>query len=360
MVGAPPPSPAPAGLYLHFPFCSSRCSYCDFPAVAGRSADIGAYLQALEFEIINFQKALPEQADSLYIGGGTPSLMSARQLSSLLRTVRKRFDLAPDAEITLECNPEQADEERLLAFAEAGVTRLTIGMQSFDDAVLSRAGRRHSAAEAIAAARLACRLEGLQVNADLILGLPGERLERWGERVAAAAAIGTDHLSIYMLETDKDTPLARAINSGQSAIADAERIGSAYLEMLELLEGHGLHQYEISNFAREGRQSRHNLKYWTDVWFGAFGLGAHAYLEGCRRSNHGNIDDYLAALEAGRDPLATLDPWDPGRRLEEAVIMGLRLKAGLDLEALGERYGSDIMTLYLLHSNELFSRLIAE
>jgi oxygen-independent coproporphyrinogen-3 oxidase len=343
-------------------------------------------MRALESEILKFQEALPDHVDTVYIGGGTPSRMGAERFAGLLRAVGGRFQLAPKTEVTLECNPEALDHASLLAFRQAGVNRITLGVQSFDDDVLRRAGRRHDAARARDALRLAKGLPGIDVNADFILGLPGERLEAWSDSMAAAAALGTDHISVYMLETDKRSPLSREIARGEAVAADGEVIGSAYSDTIDILENLGLRQYEISNFARGGRLSRHNMKYWTDAWYGGFGLGAHSYMDGFRRSNISALDEYIAAVEAGRDPRVSLDPWDPGRRLQEALITGLRLAAGMDLEALGERYGVDVSALYhecwdracddglllregervrltragMLHANELFANLIAE
>jgi len=341
-----PPAEAPAGIYLHFPFCAERCTYCDFATVAGRDDRVEDYLAALRREIASFQPEAPEDADTVYFGGGTPSRMTPEQVARLLDAVRARFRLRADAEVTIEANPESLDAEKLEGYARAGVTRLSVGVQSFDDAVLRRTGRAHDAARAEAAVRLA-RASGVGVvSVDLIAGLPGENLTAWGETVRRAADLRPDHVSVYLLETDKDTPLTRGMRAGRVAAPDDDALARAYEETAELLEARGLRLYEISNFAEAGRQSRHNRKYWTDAPYAAFGLGAHAYAAGARRGNRRDLDGYLASLAAGEDPVESRDAWDASRRLGEALVLGLRLREGVDLSRLGARYGADLLDLH--------------
>lgn len=339
------PTAAPAGVYVHVPFCAIRCSYCDFPTVAGQDARVPVYLDALEREIGTFQPEAEGPVDSVYLGGGTPSRLTPPQVGRVLSAVRARFAVLPGAEVTLEGNPESLGEADLAGFAEAGVTRFSVGVQSLDDAVLRRVGRAHDAAEAEAAVERALAT-GHQVNADLIAGLPGEDLARWQETVTRVAGWGTDHVSVYLLETDKDTPLARALASGRVEVADDDLQAEAYRVTVETLEGAGLAGYEISNFARPGRESRHNLKYWTDVPYAAYGLGAHAYGDGRRRANTRDLSSYLAALREGRDPVEWTEPFDRERRLGEALMLGLRLADGVDLAEVEARYGIDPLLRY--------------
>jgi oxygen-independent coproporphyrinogen-3 oxidase len=327
MIRRPPASPAPAGIYIHFPFCASRCSYCDFTTFAGRDGDIGRYLSALQYEILTFQKGLPGRVDTIYIGGGTPSRMGPERLSDLMAAVRRRFEVATGAEVTLECNPESIAEGSLRSFRQAGATRVSIGLQSLDDDVLTAVGRLHDSSRGTTPVRQACATAGLEVGADLIAGLPGEDLGRWRETIASAASLGIDHLSVYLLEGEQPSPPGLA---------------EAYSATVETLKLDGFEQYEISNFARNGRLSRHNLKYWTDVWYGGFGLGAHSYYGGERRSNTVDLDNYLTAIADRQEPLQRLERWNGAARLEEALILGLRLNEGVDLEALGERYEVDL------------------
>jgi oxygen-independent coproporphyrinogen-3 oxidase len=340
-----PAEAAPAGVYVHVPFCAIRCSYCDFPTVAGQDARLPAYLDALEREIGSFQPEADGPVDTVYLGGGTPSRLTPAQVGRVLDAVRARFPVSGDAEVTLEGNPESLGEAALAGFAEAGVTRFSIGVQSLDDGVLRRVGRAHDAAQAETAVARALAT-GRQVNADLIAGLPGEDLTRWDDTLARVASWGTDHVSVYLLETDKDTPLSRAVRGGRVDIAGDDGQAEAYETTVRVLEGAGLLAYEISNFARQARQSRHNLKYWTDAPYAAFGLGAHAYAAGRRRANTRDLSAYLAALAEGRDPVEWSEPFDAERRLGEALMLGLRLSSGVDLDALAMRYRLDPRSLY--------------
>lgn len=331
----------PAGVYLHVPFCSVRCSYCDFPTVAGRDDRIDAYLDALVREIATMQDGLPPVADTVFVGGGTPSRLDPLQLARVLDAVRVRFRMEDGAEITVEGNPESLTRERLEGYRSAGVTRVSVGVQSLDDAVLRRAGRAHDGKEALRALRDA-RLAGFpDVSADLIAGLPGERLDVWADTLRRVADEGPDHVSVYLLETDKDTPLSRGVRAGRVAVADDDALAAAYETTVDVLDEAGLELYEISNFARSGKRSRHNLKYWSDEPYAGFGNGAHGYNEGHRRANLRDVDAYIAAVARGDDPVEWSEPFDGRRRLAEALFLGLRRKEGVDLPALERRYGED-------------------
>lgn len=342
MIENPPDSAVPAGVYLHFPFCVSHCSYCDFRTVIGQDGLIDRYLVALASEIDHWQPELCSPVDSVFIGGGTPSRMTSTQLSSLLATVRGRFQLGADSEITLECNPESLCAEKLDGYASAGVTRLSIGIQTLDEHVLKSVGRAHDIPTARQAVTMAQQHGAFEINVDLIAGLPGERLDRWEQTVIEVAAMQTDHVSIYLLETENDAPLSRRIKSGRVVVADDDELAQAYQQTVQTFEREGLQLYEICNFARAGRRCRHNVKYWSDGWFAGFGLGAHAYFAGRRRANHGSLERYLASHVAQEDPLEWQDDWDGRLRLEEAMICGLRLVTGIDLVALGRRYNTDL------------------
>lgn len=336
-----PPALEPLGIYVHFPFCSVRCTYCDFPTVAGRDDRIAAYLDALHAEISGGQPDAVGAVDTIFFGGGTPSRMTGAQAERVVSALRSRFDVLPSAEITLEGNPESLTAAALEGFRRAGITRISVGGQSLDDRVLARVGRAHDAAGTRRAVAEARRAGFEDVSVDLIAGLPGEALDRWEATLREVASWSTDHVSVYLLESDKDTPLGRSVRSGRLVLADDDAMAEVYESTVRVLETEGLALYEISNFARGERRSRHNLKYWTDAPFAGFGLGAHGYLHGERRSNRDDLDGYVADAVAGRSPVATRDPYDRDRRLEEALFLGLRLREGVDLGALARRYGID-------------------
>lgn len=338
----PPPATAPLGLYVHFPFCSVRCTYCDFPTVAGRDDRIAVYIDTLIRELGSFQVEAAGAVDTIFFGGGTPSRMSPEQADRVLRAIRRRFDVRDGTEVTLEGNPESLTGEALRGFKDAGVTRISVGVQSFDDSVLSRVGRAHDAGQGKRAVSLAREAGFGDVSLDLIAGLPGEKLNDWPETLSQAAALAPDHLSVYLLESDKDTPLGRAIRGGRTVVAGDDAMAAVYDETVAALASAGYQLYEISNFARGNRRSRHNLKYWTDAPYAGFGLGAHGYVSGARRANRADLDGYLSDVAAGVDPASWREPYDRDRRLEEALFLGLRVVEGVDLNALGARYDVDL------------------
>jgi putative oxygen-independent coproporphyrinogen III oxidase len=340
----PPRAWAPLGIYAHFPFCAVRCTYCDFPTVAGRDDRIEAYLDALIAEIRSSQPDAAGAADTIFFGGGTPSRMSPHQAARVLAAIRERFEVSDDAEVTLEGNPESLTGDALDGFRRAGITRISVGVQSLDDAVLRRVGRAHDAGAAKRAV-VDAREAGLsEVSLDLIAGLPGEDLSRWPDTLREAVALAPDHVSVYLLESDKDTPLGRAVRAGRTQVAGDDAMAATYERTVAVLEEAGFPLYEISNFARGAHRSRHNLKYWSDAPYVGFGLGAHGYVLGERRSNRRDLDGYLADMAAGGSPVDWREPYDRDRRREEALFLGLRVAEGVDLRALGARYDADLMT----------------
>jgi oxygen-independent coproporphyrinogen-3 oxidase len=311
------------------------------------------YLAALHREIAEFQPGAPQTVDTIFFGGGTPSRLSGTQIFDLIQAVRDRFDLLPGAEITLESNPEDLTDEAISRIGKAGVGRLTVGVQSLDPDVLRQAGRGHDGEQAVLAVAAARKANIGQVAVDLIAGLPGEAPDRWGATLRRLAVLEPDHFSVYLLETDKDTPLTRSMRSGRTARPDDDELADAWETTTDYLESAGYRQYEISNYARSipgepDHVSRHNLKYWQDLPYAGFGLGAHAYHQGERRGNRRDLDGYISDLAAGRDPVEERDRWHPVRRLEEALFMGLRLREGVDARQVGSRYGLDLLEAYRL------------
>jgi oxygen-independent coproporphyrinogen-3 oxidase len=327
------------GLYLHVPYCTVRCSYCDFYLVTERDGDRAAFISALCAEIA----AVPEPprgaaADTVHFGGGTPSLLRASQVARVLAALGRVFRLAPDAEIALEANPEDLDAGRLRELAAAGVNRVSVGVQSLDDRLLSVLRRPHTADGAVRALE-ACRGSPIRsIGADLILGLPGEDTARALEALARLADLGLDHLSVYLLEVHPRTRLGREMALGRLEPAPDDATAALYETAADLLTGRGYEHYEISNFARPGHRSRHNLKYWTDQEYLGFGPAAHSYCGGQRWSNAPDLRGYLARAGVGAARID--DPQPRSGRGAEALFAGLRLAAGVDLEVLRRRYGA--------------------
>jgi oxygen-independent coproporphyrinogen-3 oxidase len=339
----------PLGIYAHVPFCARRCSYCDFFVVVGAGPGTERRLAAAlrrELEIAAAQGLGGRPADTLYFGGGTPSRLPAGEVAELLSAVRALFDWRPPGEVTLEANPEGLDERKLAGLRRAGVNRLSLGAQTLDPRALRSLGRLHGPSEVHAAAR-AARAAGFDnLSFDLICGLPGAPVERLRADIEELLAHRPEHLSIYTLDMDKETPLKRAAEAGRTRLPGDEESMAALEAAAARLEQAGYERYEISNFALPGKRSAHNLKYWTDAEFLGVGPSAWSYLGGRRLRCVAHLERYLTAIEAGTIPVETEEAADPDRRLAEAVVMGLRLKAGIDLADCGRPHGRDAWSIY--------------
>ena len=353
------PRPSRPGVYVHVPFCSSICNYCNFNRGLYDEALKTRYVAALRQEIARTggfrlqaegsrvgQGFGPDMADTIFFGGGTPSLLEPAEIGAIIESIREHVDLDPASEITLETNPETVDRDKLERFRGAGVNRVSFGVQSFHDAELKRLGRIHSADRARAAVREARAAGFDNVSLDLMMWLPGQSVEAWLANVDALIAAHPDHASLYLLELYPNAPLKEEMARGGWSLAPDEDAAEMYLRAMERLEAAGLRQYEISNVAREGKASRHNLKYWTDGEWLAFGCGAHGTVGGVRTKNVSSTEDYIARVTNGVDPVTERRVLTANERLEEALFTGLRLTAGLDIEAVGARYGVDVWARY--------------
>jgi len=326
------------GLYLHVPYCTVRCSYCDFYLVPARGRDLEAFVAAMVAEIEAAGAARPRQAvDSIHCGGGTPSILPPPLLARLLDAARAAFAVEPEAEIALEANPEDIDAARAVGWRAAGVGRLAIGVQTFDDGRLQLMRRPHDAARAAASLRAARAAGFASVAVDLILGLPGTGPDPTLADVARAVELGADHLSLYLLEVHARTRLGRAVALGRVAPPSGDAAAGSYEAAADLLESLGYEHYEISNFARPGHRSRHNMKYWTDAEFVGVGPSAHSYMDGRRWANAADLAAYLRC--GGRGVARVYDDQAGRTRAIEALITGLRLADGVDLDRLATRYG---------------------
>ncbi|MBN2491541.1 MAG: radical SAM family heme chaperone HemW [Planctomycetes bacterium] len=333
------------GLYVHLPFCPRRCGYCDFAVVVGREPEAEAYAEALSAEVGWLARTTGRpRLESLYFGGGTPTRTPAAVLR-VLAAVRAAFAVADDAEVTVEANPESATEETLDRLRAAGVNRLSLGVQSFDDGCLRRLGRSHDAAAAGAAVQRA-RERFPEVSVDLMFGVPGTSAKSWRRDLERAVALGPDHVSTYCLTVEEHTPLARAIRRGEAPPSE-DALEAAHMALAAaFLPACGYARYEISNYARPGRASRHNLRYWRNQSCLGAGVAAAAFWAGTRWTNTADFDAYLARA-AGR-PAALFPPGPaadfhehlpPRAALGESILVGLRLLEGVDLGALSARHG---------------------
>lgn len=338
-----PPWIEPRAAYIHIPFCAHRCGYCDFAALAGADHLADRYLDALNRELDSVGE--PRNVETIFIGGGTPTRLSASQLTRLLSMVRTRFHLAPGGEWTIEANPGTLDPQKVEVLAEGGVNRISLGAQSFQPPLLKALERDHDPAEIPKAIDL-IRPRFSRWSIDLIFGAPGSTLRHWEADLDLALSLKPDHLSCYGLVYEKGTPLHKHWQEGQVRAVDEETERSMYAYTIDRLALEGLKQYEISNFARPGHESRHNLVYWANEAYFGFGLGAARYVRGVRSSNTREMLAYLRRIESGRSatgPTETLDP--ESRARETAVLMLRRTQFGLDRDDFRLRTGFDIDAL---------------
>jgi oxygen-independent coproporphyrinogen III oxidase len=332
------------GLYVHIPFCSAICNYCNFNRGLFDAELKERYVAALVHEIASQADGAP--ADTIYFGGGTPSLLEPLEVEAIVGACRRAFALTVDAEITLEANPETVAPERLAGFRAAGVNRLSFGVQSFRDEELQRLTRLHSAARAAEAFAMARRAGFDNISLDLMMWLPQQTIPQWLESVDALIGLAPDHASLYILELYPNAPLRDAMARGKWSLAPDDDAADMYLEAMARLEAAGYEQYEISNVARPGRQSRHNLKYWTDgEWLG-FGCGAHSTRRGVRWKNLSSTAEYIAAVAAGGQLAVERRVLSAREALEEALFMGLRLARGIDVHTVKARFGIDVWDIY--------------
>lgn len=330
--------PARFGVYVHFPYCLSKCHYCDFASVAEPRIPHRRYLAALlrELELrIEERGPLPAPVDSLYVGGGTPSLWDPECLARLIEALRAKLPFAPDAELTLEANPRAAEISSLSRLRQAGIDRLSFGVQSFHPRTLKALGRTHDGAEAVAAIERAKKAGFPRLSVDLIFGAPGQTPGQARADAEKAVALGVDHVSFYGLTLEGlaiEVPLAKLVRRGRVKVPDdvaQEKMGR---EVRAILEDAGLARYEISNFARPGQASRHNLLYWHGGEYLALGCGAHGfYAHGERAVRYGNDRNPARYLEA-EEPTVEREHLTRQERFAERLFLGLRLVQGLDLQ----------------------------
>ena len=332
------------GLYVHIPFCSAICNYCNFNRGLFDADLKRRYVGALLTEIGN--KADGSPADTIFFGGGTPSLLEPSEVQQIIETCRNAFDIAGSVEITLEANPETVTRDRLRAFRDAGINRLSFGVQSFRDDELQRLSRLHSADKARDAFEMAREAGFDNLSLDLMMWLPQQTVQDWFSSVDALIGLGPDHASLYLLEIYPNAPLKDTMARSRWSLAPDDDAAEMYLGAMSRLDDAGYMQYEISNVSKPGLESRHNLKYWTDgEWLG-FGCGAHSTRRGIREKNVSSTEDYVSAIVAGRSVSTERRVLSDQERLEEAVFTGLRLTHGIDLATVRSRYGVDLWDRY--------------
>lgn len=318
------------GLYIHIPFCRSKCAYCDFYSLSGKEARMDDYQRAL---LAHLEESAPfagaYTVDTVYFGGGTPSFYGDKRLIELLKCIRKKFRVDKDAEITLEANPDSVDLKMLKRLRKAGFNRISLGVQSADDCQLSSLGRPHTFQQARGAVEAARKAGFENLSLDLIYGLPGQTLESWQDTVEQVLSLEPEHISAYGLKVEEGTPLYTRVENGES-IPDDDMQADCYLWTVERLEQAGYRQYEISNFAREGRLSRHNYKYWMTQPYMGFGPGAHSDFGERRYSFVRDLEGYIKGVLEGGSIVDEDDPIPLSERSGEYLMLRLRTVRGIE------------------------------
>lgn len=336
------PFSPPRAAYIHVPFCAHRCGYCDFTVIAGRDDLAGDYLRALELEMAAL--GTPQPVDTLFIGGGTPTQLAPDELDRLLTIVRQWLPLSPDGEFTIEANPAGFGIEKVDVLVAHGVNRVSLGVQSFSKLQLRTLERDHDA-EQIARAVSALRGRIDNFGFDLIYGVPGQSLDEWGGALQSAVELRPAHVSTYGLTYEKGTSFWTRREQHRLTPVDDAVEAEMYALAMSWLPEQGYAQYELSNFARSGCQSRHNAVYWQGLPYYGFGPGAAAYLKGTRRTNHRSVTTWLKRVLAGESGVASGETLSPDERAREAVWLGLRQACGIDRGTFAARFGIELDTL---------------
>jgi oxygen-independent coproporphyrinogen-3 oxidase len=338
----------PAGIYIHIPFCKARCSYCDFATGAYEGALAERYVRAVACEIRNFRASEDmAEVETIYFGGGTPSLLTPTQVAHILEAVRERFRVASDAEMTMEMNPGTVSPQCLREFRALGINRASFGAQTFDDRELKRLGRTHTADDVRRTIKDLREAGFTNVSFDLIAGLPRQTLAAWSRNLDEALSLLPEHLSFYLLEVHEGTPLAEQIRRGAQPSPDDDVAAEMYRLMLERSKGAGYEHYEISNLCLPGYASRHNTKYWTGEAVYGFGCSAHSFDGASTRwANERDAARYTEAIESKDSAIVETVELDERARRAESVFLGLRLMRGVNLSEYRARFGSDLRDEY--------------
>nr|AYQ75468.1 oxygen-independent coproporphyrinogen III oxidase [Cohnella candidum] len=319
----------PRALYIHIPFCTNKCYYCDFNSYVAEGQPIDAYLDALELEMERTAAALPpERIETVFVGGGTPTVLNPVQMARFLASVRRHFPLAPGAEYTMEANPGTTDPAKLEAMREGGVNRISFGAQTFDNELLKRIGRIHEADDVVRSIANAKAAGFSNLSIDLMFGLPNQKLHHLQDSVSRALELDLPHYSLYSLKVEENTLFHRLYERGELPLPEEDEEVEMYRHLMERLGGAGYRHYEISNFARPGFESRHNTVYWRNEPYYGLGAGAHGYARGIRHVNIKGVQPYIDAAQVKLPRLESHEVL-PEEAMEDFMMVGLRLLEGV-------------------------------
>ncbi len=356
-------SETPIGLYIHIPFCLTKCNYCDFNTYEGLEHLIPALVKAVqqELEFWGGQLGNPRIA-TLFLGGGTPSYIPSEHIQRILDTARRNMRFKPNIEATIEANPDDIDVAKLHAWLNSGINRISIGVQSFNDKTLARLGRRHNAQNAVDAVQRARDAGFGNISIDLMYGLPHQTMAEWDQTLDIAARLETDHLSVYGLQIELGTPLHQNVANGITPAPSDDLAADMYEVAIDTLQALGYRHYEISNWAKSGKESQHNLTYWLNEPYLGIGPGAHSSLRNTRFANVKSPRKYIEAIrEFSAAPLSTSYPQSvdfieettPAMSISETMMLGMRLEHGIDLLEFQRRYGRSAYEFYAAEIEKL-------
>lgn len=342
------------GLYVHIPFCRKKCLYCDFSSYSGAEHLFIAYTTALCQQIVDQGGKLYKPfVDTVYIGGGTPSVLPVHLMEQILSCIYDSFTIEANAEISMEVNPGTVTRKQLAALKAAGINRLSFGVQSFNNNLLAGLGRIHQTSDSVTAIEYAYDVGFNNISIDLMYGLPGQTVEGFARELEQAVTLNTAHVSVYGLKLEEGTPLAEAYEQGLLVIPDEADEEAMYDLMAQFLPSQGLERYEISNFARPGFACQHNLKYWHYQPYLGLGAAAHSFLNGQRMSAVTGIEEYIRAIATGRCPIVIEDILTPEESIAEFVFLALRTTQGMLLSDFSQAYNVDFFSLF----GERFAKL---
>jgi putative oxygen-independent coproporphyrinogen III oxidase len=335
-------------LYVHVPFCEQICHYCDFNKFFLQNQPVDEYIDLCNEEMKKTIESFPanEKVSTIYVGGGTPTSLSTRQLERLLKDIKRNFQINHDVEFTVEVNPGSAEEEKMSMLFEMGVNRLSIGAQTFDEKLLKAINRDHHPEDVERTVQLSRQAGITNLSVDMMFGLPRQTMAQWKDSLKAVCNLPIQHISAYSLKVEEKTVFYQLLRKGKLPLPDQEDEARMYEYMLKELNLKGFHHYEISNFAKSGFESRHNLTYWDNEEYYGIGAGAHSYIQGVRRANHGPLPKYMKALKNNQLPYFEEHEVTLKEKMEEQMFMGLRKLNGISLSKFEERFGKSVYTVF--------------
>jgi putative oxygen-independent coproporphyrinogen III oxidase len=333
--------------YIHIPFCEHICHYCDFNKVFLKGQPVDEYLDALEKEMkLTLSLSPSNELKSIFVGGGTPTALNVHQLEKLCNIIRDQLSFTENVEFTFEANPGDLSSEKLKILYESGVNRLSFGVQTFNNDLLKKIGRTHEAKDVFHSIDAAKKIGFDNISLDLIYSLPGQTLDDFKQTLDISFSLETTHFSGYSLIIEPKTVFYQLMNKGKLQVPDEDEEAAMYEMLIEQMEKHGYPQYEISNFAKKGYESRHNLTYWNNEPYFGFGAGAHSYLNGVRRSNFGPLKKYMGPIEKGNFPLMEEHVVTEKEMWEEEMFLGLRKTKGVSVAHFSQKFGESPLVLF--------------